>query len=471
MRALPEPKRHGSVDSLRPLLNIPDGKEGEADFILAVAYALACLRGRGPYPVMAVSGEQGSAKSTRSAMLRNLVDPGKPTLRASPRDEHDLVIAARNRHVLAFDNVSGLKWWLSDALCRIASGAGFGARTLYTDDEETVFEGARPLIINGIEDAVERPDLAERAIFSVCKPIDDKDRKSEGEVWASFNEAHASILGALLDAAPTGLKRFSEIRPPALPRMADFAHWAIACEPALWREGAFLDAYRTNILGAVESVLEASPVAVAVRQLMASLAKESPPKAKREATSSELLTLLKGLVDEQVSKSDDWPRNARALSGRLRRAASFLRRVGVEVAFNREAGTGARRIVITATPPTSGTGNRGNFASQPSQPSPEKTPPKKNNGLGADGGDGGVTKGDANRFERDGGTDEGDGGVTVGADLTVTAKSLNSNGVGPAGDDRDGSDANLRPSTALAKGSANKDRTEMQRATHWEGRI
>jgi hypothetical protein len=165
MRALPEPKRDGSVDSLRPLLNIPDGKEGEADFILAAAYALTCLRGRGPYPVMAVSGEQGSAKSTRSAMLRNLVDPGKPTLRALPRDEHDLVIAARNRHVLAFDNVSGLKWWLSDALCRIASGAGFGARTLYSDDEETVFEGARPLIVNGIEDAVERPDSPSARYF------------------------------------------------------------------------------------------------------------------------------------------------------------------------------------------------------------------------------------------------------------------------------------------------------------------
>jgi hypothetical protein len=39
---------------------------------------------------MAVSGEQGTAKSTRSAMLRNLIDPGKPTLRALPRDERDL---------------------------------------------------------------------------------------------------------------------------------------------------------------------------------------------------------------------------------------------------------------------------------------------------------------------------------------------------------------------------------------------
>ena len=94
--------------------------------------------------------------------------------------------------------------------------------------------------------------------------------------------AHASVLGALLDAASTGLKRFSEIRPPDLPRMADFGHWAIACESALWESGAFLRAYNANILGAIESVLEASPVAVAVRELMANLAKASREEVERD---------------------------------------------------------------------------------------------------------------------------------------------------------------------------------------------
>jgi hypothetical protein len=362
MRALPEPERDGSVDALRPLLNISPGVDGDNDFILAIAYALACLRGRGPYPVMVIGGEQGTAKSTRSALLRSLVDPGKPTLRALPHDERDLVVAARNRHVLAFDNVSGLRAWLSDAFCRIASGAGFGTRELYSDAEEIVFEGARPLIFNGIEDVVERPDLAERAIFSICELIDNQNRRSEEELWASFNETHRSVLGALLDAAVEGLRRFSEIRPPSLPCMADFAHWVIACEPALWKEGAFLNAYNTNILGAVESVLEASPVAVAVREMMATL-------AKWEGTSSELLAKMKGVVDERVAKSDAWPSNGRALSGRLRRAASFLRRVGIDVVFKREGHARTRRIVITTITPASGAEVEGGFASAPSAPS------------------------------------------------------------------------------------------------------
>ena len=109
MRPLPEPEGDGSVDGLRPLLNIPKGDDGDNDFILAIAFLLGCLRARGPYPIQAIGGEQGTAKSTRSSMLRSTIDPRKPALRALPRDERDLVVAARNQHILAFDNVSGLQ--------------------------------------------------------------------------------------------------------------------------------------------------------------------------------------------------------------------------------------------------------------------------------------------------------------------------------------------------------------------------
>jgi hypothetical protein len=352
MRPLPVPEEDGSVEGLRPLLNIRAGEDGDNDFILAIAFALGCLRGRGPFPVMVITGEQGTAKSTRSAMLRSLFDPGKPTLRALPRDERDLVIAARTRHVLAFDNVSGLPFWLSDALCRIASGAGFGTRQLYTDADEVIFEGARPLISNGIEDVVERPDLAERSIFSVCELIDAKNRLSEDEIWASFRATHASVLGKLLDAVVEGLRNFSGIRPPNLPRMADFAHWGIACEPALWKSGAFMRAYDANIRGAVESVLEAIPAAAAVRKLMEDLA--AVKKTQWKGTSSDLLAKLTPLVDERIAKSDAWPRTGRALSGRLRRAASFLRRVGIDVVFTKEGHAKTRQITITAYTPSFG---------------------------------------------------------------------------------------------------------------------
>jgi hypothetical protein len=74
-------------------------------------------------------------------------------VRALARDERELMIAANNSHVLAFDNVSGLPGWLSDALCRIASGGSLAVRQLYTDDDEVLFQAVRPTLINSIEDS------------------------------------------------------------------------------------------------------------------------------------------------------------------------------------------------------------------------------------------------------------------------------------------------------------------------------
>jgi hypothetical protein len=210
MKALPEPVINGSAEGLRRFLNIGDD---DADFIMAKAYLLATLRPRGPYPVNVVGGDQGTAKSTRSALLSGVVDPRRPALRSLPRDERDLFIAARNRHVLGFDNVSGISVWLSDALCRVASGSGFRTRQLYSDDDEILFDGARPIVLNGIEEIVDCPDLAERSIFSVCELITDENRKSEEEVYCvDPAEAEALLNEMIADAAATGA--LSSICPP-----------------------------------------------------------------------------------------------------------------------------------------------------------------------------------------------------------------------------------------------------------------
>ena len=175
MKPMPMPVRGGSVETLRSFLNV----QSDADFVLVVAWALAVLRNRGPYPVIVLSGEQGSAKSTFSAILRALLDPNTAPLRALPREDRDLFIAASNGHVLAFDNVSGLPAWISDTLCRLATGGGFAVRQLYTDQDEVLFDAARPVILNGIEDIVTRPDLADRAVFLTLEPIPEERRRPE----------------------------------------------------------------------------------------------------------------------------------------------------------------------------------------------------------------------------------------------------------------------------------------------------
>lgn len=339
MQALPIPLPGGSIETLRHFLNV----QGDNDFILVVAWALAVLRNRGPYPVIVLSGEQGSAKSTFSAVLRSLLDPNTAPLRALPREDRDLFIAAKNGHVLAFDNVSGLPAWISDTLCRLATGGGFAVRQLYTDQDEVLFDAARPVILNGIEEIVTRPDLADRAIFLTLEAIPEERRRPEKELWAKFSAARPQLLGTLLDAVSHGLKRVPDIRLDKLPRMADFALWATACETALWPSGTFGAAYSSNRNEAVDSVIEADQVGSAIRSLIGT-------RTEWTGTATDLLGALDEEVGEKVRKSKVWPSSARALSGRVRRAATFLRKIGIDIKFDREGRARSRIIHITRKP-------------------------------------------------------------------------------------------------------------------------
>ena len=252
------------------------------------------------------------------------------------------MIAANNSHLLAFDNLSGMPGWLSDALCRLASGGSLAVRQLYTDDEEVLFQAARPTLLNGIEDVIARPNLADRAIFLTMTPIDECDRRPEAELWRKFESARATILGALLDVATHGLKNRSRFRGAALPRMADFALWAAACKTAQWPAGTVTRAYAANRRAAIEGVVEADPVAACVRAIMA-------VRPQWSGTASDFLRAADQLQRNEVAiRRPDWPRNPRALAGRLRHAQTSLRAVGIDIAFQREGRAGSRVISMTA---------------------------------------------------------------------------------------------------------------------------
>src|SRR5260221_8143229 len=128
-------------------------------------------------------------RAVLSKLLKDLVDPNVAPVRALAREERDLVIAANNSHVLAFDNLSGLPHALSDAFCRLATGASFALRQLYTDADEVLFQAARPILLNGIDDVIGRSDLADRALFLTLPPITDRRRRSERQLWRAFELA------------------------------------------------------------------------------------------------------------------------------------------------------------------------------------------------------------------------------------------------------------------------------------------
>lgn len=344
--ALPDPIRGGRIDELRAFLNLAT----EEDYRLVTTWLLAALRPHGPYPVLVLQGEPGAAKSTAARVLRMLCDPNTSPLRASPRDMRDLMIAATNSWLMCFDNLDHVPPWLSNALCRIATGGGFATRRHYTDDGEVLFDATRPILLNGIEELATRGDLLDRALIVQMPSIASSHRRPELLFWEDFHRARPTILGGLLDALVHALAILPSVRAGCLPRMADFVRFGLAVERAFgWPAGAFLAAYGANREAGHEIALEASllagPVCALVRRT-----------GRWTGTAGELLSALAELGDESTRRRREWPKTPTALGGQLRRLAPTLREAGVEVRFQRAA----RSRTITLEPiertvPTSST--------------------------------------------------------------------------------------------------------------------
>jgi hypothetical protein len=360
MLPLPIPETGGTLSDLRSLLHL-----GSADdFIILVGWLLGALRGRPPYPVLAMAGPPGASKSTAIGFLRDLVDPHEVKPGALPREARDLSIAARKRFIQAFDNLSGIPAEVSDMLCRLSTGGGFVIRSLYTNDEETVFSHTRPIILAGIEDVAGRHDLADRTSSLLLEHIPEHKKKLLSELQASFERARPRILGCLLTVVAQGLRNLPHTQLGKYPRMADYAHWMAACETAVWEPGTFARAYAANKAALAAASLEADIVATLVVDMLNGGLGWS-------GTAKDLLVQVNNRASDQQKRDKHWPKTPRGMTSRLRRASEVLREHGWAVEFSRAALIDRTRI-ITITPASD------KSAQQPCRPSrPSKAEQKQ----------------------------------------------------------------------------------------------
>jgi hypothetical protein len=105
----------------------------------------------------------------------------------------------------------------------------------------------------------------------------------------------------------------------------------------------FRSGLRRHRRAAIEGTIDADPVAACVREIM----------AERGSWTGSAADLLRAggsrNSDGTSSDSPSWPKNPRALAGRLRRAQTFLRALGIDMTFSREGRAGSRIIRIRRT--------------------------------------------------------------------------------------------------------------------------
>jgi hypothetical protein len=311
MLPLPIPERGGSADELRPFLNISDDQ-----FILVIGWLLAALRSWGPYPLAVLVGPAGSAKSTFTKILRDLTDPDNIPHTGLPREVRDLDVVSQDSHILAFDNISSLSQKLSDALCRIATGAGNRERKFYTNREKARFPFvARPVILNGVVEFVVAPDLLDRSIVLHLQHIDHK--RTEAALRRDFNNKKGRIFGGLLDLMVEGVRNLPSASSESSSRMVECISWCTACGLA-----DFESCYQQNLADNNRAIIEHDPLAVGIRALMRG-------RAQWKGTTTVLAATLKA-SGHQVSD------HLQTLSEHLREIAPALRSgFGIAVKFVR----------------------------------------------------------------------------------------------------------------------------------------
>lgn len=323
MLEIPEPERGGDLEDLRGVLNVPEGDP----WILARAWLIQAFNPQGPYPIGIVNGEQGSGKSWFGRILRYVIDPNVSALRRPPRSERDLMIAAVNSWVIAYDNLSGLPPWLGDAICTLSTGGGLSQRELYSDREESLLDAQRPVILNGIDTISTRGDLLDRAIIFNLPRIDPDKRRTEKKIIAELDRIRPGVIGAILDIVSHGLSELPRVKLDQLPRLADFAEWITACEGALrWEPGEFLRAYDENRDDANATLIDNDLFATSLVNFI---------KAGVEPFEGPAGFLLSALeeragVDTRYPPNG-WPRTPQGVSNKLKRITPALRAVGVEV--------------------------------------------------------------------------------------------------------------------------------------------
>ncbi|NDV13760.1 hypothetical protein [Crenobacter caeni] len=317
MRPLPDPVRGGSLDALWPCVNVPKSARP-----LVLAWLLECLRPDTPYPLLELTGEQGSAKSTTQSYLRRLVDPNHVNLRAAPKTNEDVFVSAASGLLVSYENLSHLSPQMQDAFCTLATGGGFARRQLYTDSEEATIEVKRPIVLNGIAAVVTAQDLVSRTVSVDLPTI--QARATGAELEAKFDAEHGRLFGALLDLFAATLRALPDVHldPERRPRMADFCLLGMAMFKAQGKApDDFARLYRQSEVGNIERTLDASPVATAVRELA----------EDRSVFSGTLKELLLALERYHQGRGDAWPKSERGLSAALKRAAPALRMVGISV--------------------------------------------------------------------------------------------------------------------------------------------
>ena len=332
---LPMKTESRNLELLREFVNIQD----DSDFLVFMVFAVSLFVPDSPSVLLCMNGDMGAGKSASLRLLVKLVDPSSliEGMRMTWKTE-DLIRVSSKNAVLFFDNVSSITDYQSDDLCKICTGSSLSKRKLYTDEDELIYRVQRPVLISGIPRLIHRADLSDRSIILTVKRLNEKQRKTQGELDARLQELKPRILGAIFNVLSDAIRKYKTIEPKEKPRVMDWYKLACAIADSLdgHNQSEFETAFKKVQERQLDYALQESPVALAAKFLV------DKCRGKWSGSATELLGLVlpEGVLQYSQEELDYisylqenpyWPKNASVLGKELARCRSTLEACGIEV--------------------------------------------------------------------------------------------------------------------------------------------
>lgn len=317
------------LDRLLDLFHIIDPQHR----ILTKVWIISCFIADIPRTINDVHGEKGAAKSTFCAFIKRLIDPDTLELLTLPKDPDTLVQQLHHNYLAIYDNLKHVPYWLSDDLCRAATGIGNSKRKLFTDEDDIIRKYRRCIMVNGIVNVLEEPDFLDRSVMTELARIPTENRRELAQVEAEFEAMRPKLLGYIFDTLVKALKIKPALNLQNLKRMADFEAWGEAISLAMGnRPGLFREAYDANIGRQNVEAIELNPLAQAVQRFMAE-------KESWEGLTADFLKELEAVaVSNNLNmESKLWPKKPNVLSRKIKPILSNLREgFGIDVKIETE---------------------------------------------------------------------------------------------------------------------------------------
>lgn len=274
------------------------------------------------HPIMSVSGQYSSGKSSLMKKYLSLVDPKVVGLGDIPKKEDDISLRISESYVNDFDNLSFLNKNISNLFCKCVSGGTNIRRTLFENSDQTTFDLKSIIILDGIDVLITQSDLLSRTIFFVLDKLDMERLKTEKELDEEFKKDKGLILALCFSILQLAMQDTQPIK-DNVGRMADFTEWAVKIGRAM----GYKDEYIIRLLKKNHALINQQ--ALSENELAQTLLYYMTFYDKKVHTVAELLKILKKIAPEIQIEVSKLPKQPNALSRKLNEIQSNLAEEGI----------------------------------------------------------------------------------------------------------------------------------------------